>query len=63
MNADEYQCANCDGIFQRGWPEEAALADREANGFSGMECVVVCDDCYRKIMQWARATGLHESLD
>ena len=47
---NEYQCANCGGIFDSVWSEEEALAEKSANGFDGMDCVVVCDDCYRAIM-------------
>jgi len=44
----EFRCANCRGVFTKGWSEEEARAEAEAN-FGKMkpaEWAVVCDDCY-----------------
>ena len=30
---------------------EEAAAEATANGFDGMDCVVVCDDCYHAAMK------------
>ncbi len=49
---DTYQCASCDGVFDKGWSDEEAAAERDEN-FPGLEPedqAVVCDDCYRKMM-------------
>jgi hypothetical protein len=46
-----YTCAACEGVFDYGWTEEEALAEKEEN-FGDMpteEMAVVCDDCYRKM--------------
>jgi len=46
-----YTCAACEGVFDYGWTEEEALAEKEEN-FGDMpteEMAVVCDDCYNKM--------------
>jgi DNA-directed RNA polymerase subunit RPC12/RpoP len=49
---ETYTCAACDGIFSFDWTEEEAMAEKEENwGDMPMtDMVIVCDDCYRKIM-------------
>ncbi len=50
---NEYLCAACGGIFEKGQTEEEALKEKEANGWGAVpmeDCDVVCDDCYKKIM-------------
>ncbi len=49
---DTYQCAACDGVFDKCWSDDEAAAERDEN-FPGLEPedqAVVCDDCYRKMM-------------
>jgi len=50
--ADQFQCAACDGMFEKGWSDEEAAAERDEN-FPDLEpedSQIVCDDCYRKMM-------------
>lgn len=51
IKENEYQCANCGEIYEKGWTEEEALKEKEEN-FRDIpinKCAVVCDDCYKKI--------------
>lgn len=55
MNANEYQCAMCKGIFEKIWSDEEALKEMETNFGPFPEnvqvpCIIVCDDCYKKEM-------------
>ena len=48
---DKYQCAECDGVFDKGWSDEEAAAERD-EVFPDLEpedSAVVCEDCYRKM--------------
>lgn len=56
MDADEYRCAACDEVFKKGWSDEEAADEAKANGFDGVPCEVVCDDCYKAIMAHHSAT-------
>jgi rubredoxin len=47
-----FQCAACGGVFDKGWSDAEATAERSANGFDDIDCAVVCDDCYIKVMQF-----------
>lgn len=55
--SDTYRCAECGGIFEKGWTDDEALQEYEAI-FSASEkatpAAVVCDDCYQKIMGGAQ---------
>jgi DNA-directed RNA polymerase subunit RPC12/RpoP len=50
--SNTYTCAACSGVFDKGWSDEEALAEKEENwGDMSMDDMeVVCDDCYRKMM-------------
>lgn len=51
-----FTCANCKGVFEKGWSDEAAAAELTENfgsNVSTADCEVVCDDCYKQIMVWA----------
>ena len=50
MKKNEYQCYVCDGIFEKGWTEEEARAEQEKNGWKEVPCEMVCEDCYKIIM-------------
>lgn len=57
---DKYECENCHRVFTRIISDEEALAV-ECEFFSVealKDAVIVCDDCYNEIMDWARETGL-----
>jgi O-acetyl-ADP-ribose deacetylase (regulator of RNase III) len=46
----------CGGVFKKGWTDEEASAEQEANGWGALapeDTAVVCDDCYRQM------TALH----
>lgn len=52
LASDEYRCSMCRGIFKKGWTDEEAEAEQEANGWGSLppeECAVVCDDCYQQM--------------
>lgn len=51
IQGDEYRCSMCKGIFKSGWTDEEAKAEAEANGFNPDTCAVICDDCYKEVMQ------------
>lgn len=48
---EEFICDNCKGTFIKAWSEEEALKEAKENGFDANTCVMVCDDCYKKIME------------
>ena len=50
---DQYECAICHGVFYLGWSYEDATAEAEINGMDVNNCVIVCDDCYKKT-PWGR---------
>lgn len=54
MTSNQYQCWKCKGVFEKGWSDEEAEAERAANWprFSQDDCDVVCDDCYKAFMSW-----------
>ena len=47
-----FRCAMCGGTFELG-DEDAAQAERAANGLADVECGLVCGDCYRRT-PWGR---------
>lgn len=61
VTVNEFKCALCKGVFEKGRPEEEAVAEY-AEVFGGSvddaeEKDVVCEDCWLKIdpRQWGRA--------
>lgn len=54
MKENEYQCAYCKGVFEKGWSDEDALAEA-AEVFEkpvsewNDEPAVICDDCYNRM--------------
>lgn len=53
MTDSEYTCACCKETFLKDWSDEEAEAECEKlfPGYNRENQVVVCDDCYQKIMQ------------
>lgn len=53
LKKGEFRCAICGGVFTKGWSEEEAIAEmkRDFPNFDLEQCDVVCDDCYRDIME------------
>lgn len=59
INATEYKCGCCGGTFEKAWDDAAAEAEYIAMrpqydtgappDYDPADCVLVCDDCYRKI--------------
>jgi hypothetical protein len=50
MKPNEYKCAACGGVFEKGWSDEEALAELDATfGVPVEDCALVCDDCYREM--------------
>ena len=50
--ANQYRCAQCGGIFDKGWTDEEARAEQEDNGWLEIPddfMAVVCDDCYKEM--------------
>jgi len=49
--ANEYKCAACGGVFEKGWSDEEAAAELNARygGIPVEACDVICDDCYNKM--------------
>ena len=55
MEKSEYKCVHCGGIFTKGWSDEKS--EKEAELAFGKpikewkdEPVLVCDDCYKKML-------------
>lgn len=55
---ESFRCEACGGEFKKGWSEEEAQAERRRNRFDQVDCAVVCDDCYKQIMEYAEREGL-----
>ncbi len=51
MNPNEYKCAVCHGVFEKGQTDEEAEAElKETFGDVPVEeCDIVCDDCWQKM--------------
>lgn len=61
LKANEYQCDNCKGVFEKGWSDEEADAEAIANGFGPLDeddNVLICDECFNKFKPWAQNEGL-----
>lgn len=51
MNHNEFQCAMCREVFEKGWTDEEAEAELVAlwGNIPKEECGTVCDDCFRTL--------------
>lgn len=49
MKSNEFKCARCEGVFEKGWSDEEAAAElgERFPGFTEDECVLICDDCFQ----------------
>ena len=56
MKDNEYKCAMCGGVFEKGWTDEEAMEEYKENDFpdTGTPLEVICDDCYQEFMRWHR---------
>jgi hypothetical protein len=55
-----YTCDDCGGTFEEGWSDEEAHAEAVQNFGTladGPAMAVVCDDCYRDIMERIRLSA------
>jgi rubredoxin len=46
---DTFTCSRCEEIFNKGWSEEEAQAERRENGWADIpdeNMIMLCDDCY-----------------
>ena len=52
MEANEFRCSYCGGIFEKGWSDEDAMDEcKETFGeLAEMPLAVICDDCYKKLI-------------
>ena len=54
-DVETYTCAWCGGVFEKndGWTDADAKAEALANGFTGADgpMDVVCDVCYRRLLE------------
>lgn len=53
MKHNEYRCAQCKGVFEKGWSEEEAVAELNETfpGATVQECSVICEDCYQEMKE------------
>ena len=49
---NQFICAKCGKEFTSSSTEEDVQAERTENGFDNDDCVVVCDDCYKEVMEF-----------
>ena len=50
---NEYECSVCGNVYEKGWTDEEATAEREevwGPEFTNEDCAIVCDDCYKAMM-------------
>ncbi len=49
--SDQYTCTICKGIFDKGWSDEEAAAEKEEifGSVPLEECDLVCDDCFNQL--------------
>jgi len=54
---DTYECAHCHGVFVADWDDADAAAEQAAVWAAAPddEVAVICDNCYRKMREWARS--------
>jgi rubredoxin len=55
---DTYRCAVCGEVFDKGWSNEEAEAERAlmyGDAVPVEECSTLCEDCYMKLPDWARS--------
>lgn len=56
VNDPYYLCASCGNMFEKDWTDEEAIADfnNDFPGYSKDDTVIVCDDCYQRILRQYR---------
>jgi len=57
--SETYTCAKCNNEYDKGWSDEEAMAETDANfpdrGDKPLE--VVCDPCYQKMIEQVPPPG------
>lgn len=50
MEKNEYQCAVCRNIYEKGWTDEEALTESKSiwGEIPEEEQAVICDDCFNR---------------
>ena len=50
LKSNEYKCAACGNVYEKGWSDEEAQAELEQDfpGFKTEDCGIICDDCHKK---------------
>lgn len=51
IKENEYQCAMCKNVYEKGQSDEEAMSEAEENfpGVPGEEMEIICDDCYKQM--------------
>ncbi len=51
LKKNEYQCASCNNIYEKGWSDEEAEAEMKDlwGNLPKEEMAIVCDDCFKGI--------------
>lgn len=57
---ETFECEHCHRTFTKVWTDEQALDDatKVFGEIEESERAIVCEDCYERIMAWAREEGL-----
>lgn len=50
MSVETFTCAECGGTFNKARTDDEARAEAAVHGFDPADCVIVCDDCFQKLM-------------
>lgn len=62
---DTYQCAGCKGTFIASRTHEECVAETETvfgGEFNESKAVVLCDDCWQKIVAWHQKLPAEEKI-
>jgi hypothetical protein len=54
---ESFTCARCGTVHEKGWSDEEAMAEAEdlwTPETMADPQAIVCDDCFREFMEWAR---------
>ena len=54
MSEETYKCSECKGTFDKAWSDKDAMEEAERNGFVHGKLVIVCHDCYNKIVRFIK---------
>lgn len=61
MKDNEFQCAKCHRVFEKGWSDEERIKEQIENGWGDLkeeEQAIVCDDCYKDFMIWYKKLNI-----